>query len=224
MGMWSLIGVGLLFLLLTRDRLEVNVQHDRNPVAIKLSDGSVRNGYTMKILNMMPEPRTITLSIDGPPGASMTITEHGRSDRPQRPCPVEPDKLRALHVFVTVPPQLLQAGRRNFKIVVTDEQSFETDSLPGHLRSSGEHEMSGSSKRARIHRQAHAGHHARLLRNRVLAANMTMVYFASVTAGPDLSSRTPMWQARNSTKRPALDAWSAADVHPVVSLRLALLR
>ena len=128
MGMWSLIGVGLLFLLLTRDRLEVNVQHDRNPVAIKLSDGSVRNGYTMKILNMMPEPRTITLSIDGPPGASMTITGMDEVIGRIAHVPVEPDKLRALHVFVTVPPQLLQAGSTNFRIVVTDEQSFETDS------------------------------------------------------------------------------------------------
>ena len=32
MGMWSLIGIGLVFLLLTRDRLEVNVQKDRNPL------------------------------------------------------------------------------------------------------------------------------------------------------------------------------------------------
>ncbi len=111
MGMWSLIGLGLVFLLLTRDRLEVNVQKDRNPIAVKLSDGSIRNGYTMKILNMMPEPRTITLMIDGPPGASMTINEMegvvGRSaDIPSRP-----DKLRALHVFVTVPGQLASKGR-----------------------------------------------------------------------------------------------------------------
>jgi cytochrome c oxidase accessory protein FixG len=127
MGMWSLIGLGLVFLLLTRDRLEVNVQHDRNPIAVKLSDGSVRNGYTMKILNMMPEPRTITLSIDGPPGASMTITGIDEAMGRIAHIPVEPDKLRALHVFVTVPPQLLQAGKSNFRIRVSDEQSFETD-------------------------------------------------------------------------------------------------
>ena len=27
-----------------------------------LSDGSIRNGYTVKLLNMIPEPRTVTLS------------------------------------------------------------------------------------------------------------------------------------------------------------------
>jgi hypothetical protein len=82
----------------------------------------------MKILNMMPEPRTITLSIDGPPGASMSITGIDEPMGRIAHIPVEPDKLRALRVFVTVPPQLIQKGRTDFRIVVSDEQSFETDS------------------------------------------------------------------------------------------------
>jgi cytochrome c oxidase accessory protein FixG len=128
MGAWSLIGVGLLTALLSRDRLEVNVQHDRNPVAIKLSDGSVRNGYTVKILNMVPEPRTIELEIDGLPGAEITIAEmedvKGRSAR----VPVEPDKLRALHVLITMPQNLLKEGGTPFRIIASDKQSFEADS------------------------------------------------------------------------------------------------
>ncbi|TIL78874.1 MAG: cytochrome c oxidase accessory protein CcoG, partial [Mesorhizobium sp.] len=46
MGLWSLIGLGLLYSLLTRDRLELNVLHDRNPQFVTLSDGSIRNGYS----------------------------------------------------------------------------------------------------------------------------------------------------------------------------------
>ena len=56
----------LLYALLSRDRLEINVLHDRNPQFVTLSDGSIRNGYTVKLLNMIPEPRTIiVLSIAG---------------------------------------------------------------------------------------------------------------------------------------------------------------
>ncbi len=127
MGMWSLVGLGLLFLLLTRDRLEVNVQHDRNPVAIKLSDGSVRNGYTIKILNMVPEPRNINLSIQGLPGADISIPDVSEARGRSTSIPVEPDKLRALKVFVTVSSQLLKQGNTPFKIIATDPQSFETD-------------------------------------------------------------------------------------------------
>ncbi len=127
MGMWSLVGLGLLYFLLTRDRLQLNVQHDRNPVAIKLSDGAVRNGYTIKLLNMMPEPRTIAMSIEGLPGAEISIPELQDAKGRSAEIPVEPDKLRALHLFVTVSPQLLVKGNTAFKIIASDHQSFETD-------------------------------------------------------------------------------------------------
>ncbi|MFN0192251.1 MAG: cytochrome c oxidase accessory protein CcoG [Aestuariivirga sp.] len=127
LGMWSLIGVGLLVALLSRDRLEVNVLHDRNPVFIKLSDGSIRNGYTVKLLNMVPEPRTITLSIDGLPGASISIPELPDAQGRSVNVPVEPDKLRSLHLFVTQSKNLAQAGSHEFRITVSDRQSFETD-------------------------------------------------------------------------------------------------
>jgi cytochrome c oxidase accessory protein FixG len=131
MSMWTLVGLGLVYLLLTRDRLEVNVQHDRNPLAIKLSDGSVRNGYTIKLLNMVPEPRTITLAIDGFPGAEMSIPELTVVRALTADIPVEPDKLRALHVFVTVAPQMLKTGQTRFKITASDRQSFEHDVYDG---------------------------------------------------------------------------------------------
>ncbi|MCA0432989.1 MAG: cytochrome c oxidase accessory protein CcoG [Proteobacteria bacterium] len=124
---WAAIGLALVFALLTRDRLEVNVLHDRNPVAIKMSDGSVRNGYVIKLLNMVPEPRIVKLSIEGLPGAEISIAGlegvRGRSTD----IPVEPDKLRSLHVFVTVAPQLLKAGNTSFRITASDMQSFESD-------------------------------------------------------------------------------------------------
>src|SRR5690606_11286607 len=47
-GVWAMVGLAMLAVLLTRSRLDVNVLHDRNPVFVQLSDGSVRNGYTVK--------------------------------------------------------------------------------------------------------------------------------------------------------------------------------
>jgi cytochrome c oxidase accessory protein FixG len=126
-ALWSLIGVGMLFVLLTRDRLEVNVQHDRNPVAIKLSDGSVRNGYTIKLLNMVAEPRTISLAIEGLPGAEIALADVASVQGNSADVPVEPDRLRALHMFITVPQALLKTGQTPFRIIAKDKQSFETD-------------------------------------------------------------------------------------------------
>ncbi|TIV89755.1 MAG: cytochrome c oxidase accessory protein CcoG, partial [Mesorhizobium sp.] len=70
---WSAIGLVLVYSLLTRERLELNVLHDRNPQFVTLSDGSIRNGYTVKLLNMVPEPRTIEVTLEGLDDAEMSI-------------------------------------------------------------------------------------------------------------------------------------------------------
>jgi len=49
--MIAAVGAIMLYALLTRSLLDVNVLHDRNPVAVKLSDGSIRNAYTVHLLN-----------------------------------------------------------------------------------------------------------------------------------------------------------------------------
>jgi cytochrome c oxidase accessory protein FixG len=124
---WSLVGLGLLTALLMRDRLEINVLHDRNPTYIKLADGSIRNGYTVKLLNMVQEPRVIRLSIEGLPGATFTIDGMDEVRGRSADIPVEPDKLRALRVFISQPANLVQPGQTTFRLKANDPQSFEMD-------------------------------------------------------------------------------------------------
>lgn len=126
-AIWACLGLGLLTALSLRDRLGVNVQHDRNPVFVQLSDGGIRNAYTVKILNMIQEPRTIILSIDGLDEAVMEI--NGFEDREARTflINVDPDKLRELRVFVKQPKENLTAGSTPFKFIAEDRQSNERD-------------------------------------------------------------------------------------------------
>ncbi|MHA3913480.1 cytochrome c oxidase accessory protein CcoG [Halovulum sp. GXIMD14793] len=126
-GLWSLIGVGLLVALLSRDRLELNVQRDRNPVFVRLSDGSIRNGYTVKLLNMVPEPRVIFLSLEGLPGATMSINEVDQPDGVSFAIDVKPDKLRQVKVFITQPANDVEPGATSFVLRIEDKQSFESD-------------------------------------------------------------------------------------------------
>ena len=69
----------MLYALLTRTLLDINVLHDRNPVAVKLSDGSIRNAYTVRLLNKRGFDRVIAIDIDGPANA------HGPRRRRQIP-------------------------------------------------------------------------------------------------------------------------------------------
>ena len=127
LGAWVAIGLGMLYALLARDRLELNVQHDRNPVFVTLSDGSIRNGYTVKLLNMIPEPRVVFLSLEGLPGATMSVKGIEQPEGTSFAIPVEPDRLRSLQVFVTQPHRDLADGTRRFRLIVEDKQSFEHD-------------------------------------------------------------------------------------------------
>jgi cytochrome c oxidase accessory protein FixG len=127
-GIWSAIGLGLLFALFSRDRLELNVLHDRNPQFTRESDGSIRNGYTVKILNMIPEERTFLLSIEGLPGANMKAV--GLEDQligETLAVPVAPDKLRQLKLFVTLPANLATSKSLEFRFRVVDKPSGEVD-------------------------------------------------------------------------------------------------
>ena len=47
--------------------------HDRNPPYVLLSDGGVRNGYTVKILNKLHEPREFALAVRGLEQARVAI-------------------------------------------------------------------------------------------------------------------------------------------------------
>lgn len=123
---WAAIGVAMLVALSLRDRLDVNVQHDRNPLYVQLSDGAVRNGYDVKILNMTPVPRTIRLSIEGLPGGEMTLASS--VDEPQTTIvlDVEPDRVLPLRVYVRAMPQQLDENPVRFDFIVTDVFGDET--------------------------------------------------------------------------------------------------
>ncbi|MEX0955163.1 MAG: cytochrome c oxidase accessory protein CcoG [Rhizobiaceae bacterium] len=126
-GAWTLAGLVMLYALLSRDRLEVNVLHDRNPQFVTLSDGSIRNGYTVKLLNMIPEPRVIFVSIEGLPGGLMSATGIDQPEGRSIAVPVEPDRLRELKIFVRQPGEHARSEAQQFRFVVEDKSSFETD-------------------------------------------------------------------------------------------------
>jgi len=128
-GVWAAMGITLLVVLFSRDRLELNVLHDRNPQFTMESDGSIRNGYTVKILNMIPEPRTFLLSLEGLDGATMTAV--GLEDQPAGSTltvPVEPDRIRQLKLFVTLPADRPREKTKSFRFQVLDKPSGESDS------------------------------------------------------------------------------------------------
>jgi len=101
---WGAIGLGLLFTLGSRTRLDLSIRQERNPIWVQLSDGMVRNAYTINVRNMEARPRNITLSIEGLPGAQIWTDAQSRNAASQSlPIEIGPDQARKTRVYVAAP-------------------------------------------------------------------------------------------------------------------------
>src|SRR5258708_25527551 len=116
----AVVGAIMLYTLLTRSLLDVNVLHDRNPVAVQLSDGSIRNAYTVRLLNKRGFDRVIAIDVEGPKNATIHIVG-GDSVTPDRPMIVIGRHQTAeLRVLATAPVDDNPAKSIPVKFHVTD--------------------------------------------------------------------------------------------------------
>lgn len=117
-SIWSAIGLAMLFVLTQRTRLDIAVEHDRNPVYVQLSDGSIRNNYTVKLRNMETRPRNVKLTLSGLDEGVMWLADGSRNSA-ERSINVDlrPDTMERLRLFVAASGQGEQ--REAFDIVVS---------------------------------------------------------------------------------------------------------
>ncbi|WP_417449236.1 cytochrome c oxidase accessory protein CcoG [Kordiimonas sp.] len=95
----AIVGGVMLYGLMHRAPVELHVLHDRNPLFVKLSDGRVRNGYDVKILNKTHEDKTYQLVVEGLEGAEVRVQGAGKLDATA--LPVFADSVAHFRVFVT---------------------------------------------------------------------------------------------------------------------------
>jgi cytochrome c oxidase accessory protein FixG len=123
-GMFALVGAIMLVAWSNRTLLDVNILPDRTPPYVVLSDGSVRNSYTVKILNKRQERRAFRISLRDLPGAHLSVL--GATDAAMSEVAVATDELREVRLFVTLPAaavRSLAAAPDGVTIVVTDQGS-----------------------------------------------------------------------------------------------------
>ncbi len=108
----------------TRPDVEISLIEDRNPLFVRLSDGGVRNGYTLKILNKRHLPQSFVVGVDGIAEAQMSIVGFDGGE-----LSVDADGLRAVKIYVTVPRDAhanIASGSTPLRFVVTDTGSGAT--------------------------------------------------------------------------------------------------
>ena len=102
--LWVAVGLLMLWVLLHRPDVEVNVLHDRNPLFVALSDGSIRNGYTVKVLNKAAHSREFTITVDGLSQARVAVVGESADGTEVPILIVERDRIRSFRVLVAARP------------------------------------------------------------------------------------------------------------------------
>ena len=104
-AVWVSIGAAMLFALGARTRLDISAQQDRNPIFVRLSDGAIRNAYTVKVRNMETRPRPMEVSVTGLRDMKMWTDTGSRDEASSAVRVIVPaDSVAKLRLFLTVPP------------------------------------------------------------------------------------------------------------------------
>ncbi len=116
---------------LARATFEVNLLKDRGPAFVRMSDGTVQNGYTLKLVNKESEPRTLTLEIAGVPEATFSIIGHADEAVTAMDLPVAAYGVDRYRLLVRTPSDALK-DTQPLSITLTDPANGEThtDRIP----------------------------------------------------------------------------------------------
>lgn len=112
------------FGLSTRASFEINTLKDRSPPFVQLADGSLRNGYTLKLVNKTPDVRTMRIETSGLADAEIEIIGL-EADGSEAVLPVAANGVDRFRILVTVPPGAIER-RGQIIFTVTDTETGES--------------------------------------------------------------------------------------------------
>jgi cytochrome c oxidase accessory protein FixG len=116
----TVVAAIMLTVFLRRSDADLSAQRDRSPNYVQLSNGDIRNTYTVKISNKLQHPRHFALELRGLTGVTVTAANA------EPPFDVSPDSVGSFRILVTVPPDAAPSGSQAIEFVARDEAGHET--------------------------------------------------------------------------------------------------
>ncbi|WP_336490527.1 cytochrome c oxidase accessory protein CcoG [Methylobacterium nigriterrae] len=123
------VGCGMLYSLATRSFTSLSVLHDRNPLFVTLSNGAIRNGYTLRLINKRPIERHLVLSVDGLPDARVEVVGGTPDD-----LPVPSDATQEFRVLVFAPAGVHPASTSALTFRITEPATGESAQAQDHFK------------------------------------------------------------------------------------------
>ena len=121
--------------LLTRATIESNVLKDRSPPFVRLSDGTIQNGYTVKLVNKASHARTMAFSVTGIDGLHFSVIGIDHEGDGAVELPVEAFGVDRYRILVSAP---AGAAQRQIVFTVSDPETGETDVNRAAFRGPGQ--------------------------------------------------------------------------------------
>ncbi|PZW43050.1 cytochrome c oxidase accessory protein FixG [Humitalea rosea] len=114
---------------LLRDTLTLTALAERAPPFVRLSDGGIRNAYTLKLADKTRDAGHYVLTLQGPPGLQLLVQDV-ETDASGRPIlPARPDGVATFRALVTAGPELPLREHAELRFRLLDAE--------GHVVASG---------------------------------------------------------------------------------------
>ena len=129
----AIVGGIMLYTLATRSSMSISALHERSPLFVTLSDGSVRNDYTVRFLNKAGVSRSFALEVLGVPAAEIRTSGIERNADGKLIVEVGPDQTRELRASVQVPAASLPKEAIDIEFRATQVTTGQTASVRDHF-------------------------------------------------------------------------------------------
>jgi cytochrome c oxidase accessory protein FixG len=123
-ALMCVVGAIMLFALLTRSTLDLNVIRDRSPPFVRLADGSFRNDYALKLINMRPSERSLRIEVTGLDGVHFIANGHAVETDGAILAQAQADDVANVRVHVTAPAGT-GAGSHPLRFTIVDVETGE---------------------------------------------------------------------------------------------------
>ena len=126
----AVVSLAMLTVLTLRATVDVNILPDRNPLFVTMADGSIRNGYVIRVMNKAHQEKTYALSAKGVDGILSVLGQDGRGEAVKLVAP--PDGVATYHVFLQLPRAAVTSELSDLTFVLEDtdtEQATEFRSV-----------------------------------------------------------------------------------------------
>lgn len=121
------LAVGLVVSYEERQLVHVSVLRDRAPLFVRLADGEIQNGYTVKVLNMTQAARDYQLTVQGVAGAAMALAGSNAAPAPVLHLDAGRDSVATFRILVRAHRNALTGASTPLQFTLTPRQGGDGD-------------------------------------------------------------------------------------------------